>query len=209
MSRTSIWTMPFSGRGAERDHAAVGRPAERVREQVRDHLQHPVAVGDDRRRVGILVEPEVDLAAARLLAEARVGRSTSTPMSTSCACTVNRCALSFARSSTSPTSRSSRIVSPATTSSDARSSSGSSNEPVADRVDVALDRRQRRAELVRDRHQELPLALLGRRQARCHLVELLGEVADLVAAAAGRARARRSSPPRSRRPHSTAPAPAR
>ena len=54
-------------------------------------------------------------------------------------------------------------------------------QPVADRVDVALDRRQRRAQLVRDRHQELPLALLGRREPRRHLVEPLREVADLVA----------------------------
>ena len=58
--------------GADRDGAAVRGPAERVREQVRDHLQHAVAVGDDRRRLGILVEPELDLAAPRLLAEARM-----------------------------------------------------------------------------------------------------------------------------------------
>ena len=32
------------------DAAAVGRPAERVRQQVRDHLEHAVAVGDDHRR---------------------------------------------------------------------------------------------------------------------------------------------------------------
>ena len=59
-------------------------------------------------------------------------------------------------------------------------------QPVADRVDVTLDRGQRRPQLVRDGHQELPLALLGRREPRRHLVEALGEVADLVAATAGR-----------------------
>ena len=46
-------------------------------------------------------------------------------------------------------------------------------EPVADRVDVPLDRGQRRSQLVRDRHQELALALLGRREPRRHLVEPL------------------------------------
>ena len=59
-------------------------------------------------------------------------------------------------------------------------------QPVADRVDVPLDRRQRRPQLVRDGHQELPLTLLGRREARRHLVEPLRQVADLVSAASGR-----------------------
>ena len=57
------------------------------------------------------------------------------------------------------------------------------HEPVTERVDVALDRGERRAELVGDRHQELALALLGRGQAGGHLVEALGEMRDLVAAA--------------------------
>ena len=51
---------------------------------------------------------------------------------------------------------------------------------------MALDRRERRAELVRDRHQELALALLGRREPRGHLVEPLGEVRELRAPAAHR-----------------------
>ena len=38
------------GRERQLDPAAVGRPAEGVREQVGDDLQHPVAVGDDHRR---------------------------------------------------------------------------------------------------------------------------------------------------------------
>ena len=104
-------------------------------------------------------------------------------MSTSSVWTVNRCARSFARSSTSPTSRSSRVASFATTSSDALIELRVVDQPVAERVDVALDRGERRAELVGDRHQELPLALLGRGEARRHLVEALGEVRDLVAAA--------------------------
>ena len=39
---------------------SVGRPAESVREQVRDDLEHAVAVGDEHGRVAFLV-PEVDL----------------------------------------------------------------------------------------------------------------------------------------------------
>src|SRR5207249_1311575 len=59
------------GAEVELDSATVGSPAERVREQVRDDLQHSVAVGDDhwlrRRRA-----PVVDRAPARLLRESRV-----------------------------------------------------------------------------------------------------------------------------------------
>ena len=115
-------------------------------------------------------------------------------MSTSSVWTVNRCARSFARSSTSPTSRSSRVVSLATTSSEAAIELGVVDQPVAERIDVALDRGQRRAKLVGDGHQELPLALLGRGQPRGHLVEPLGEVADLVAAATDGHVRRRSCP---------------
>ena len=135
-------------------------------------------------------------------------------MSTSSVWTVNRWARSFARSSTSPTSRSSRVVSLATTSSDAPTSSRVVDQPVAERVDVPLDRRQRRAQLVRDGHQELALALLGRGESRRHLVEALGEVRDLVAAPADRhvhrvvARAR-SRPTRSARACDRAADPAR
>ena len=57
------------------------------------------------------------------------------------------------------------------------------DEAVADRVDVPADRGQRRPQLVRDGHQELPLALLGRGEARGHLAEPLREVADLAAVA--------------------------
>ena len=104
----------------------------------------------------------VDLAPPRLLAEAsrRPGRRAA-PCRPPRACTVNRCASSFARSSTSPTSRSSRIVSPRDDVERRIRALRVVDEPVADRVDVAPDRGQRRAQLVRDRHQEVPLALLG------------------------------------------------
>ena len=50
VSSTATETRPFCGAELELDPAAVGRPAERVREQVGDDLQHAVAVRDDRRR---------------------------------------------------------------------------------------------------------------------------------------------------------------
>src|SRR5438094_845200 len=56
----------------ETDAASIGRPAKRIRKQVRDHLQHTVAVGlEDRPRRDRA--PVVDPTAARLLAERRVG----------------------------------------------------------------------------------------------------------------------------------------
>ena len=56
----------------QRDPPAVGRGAERVREQVVDDLQHAVAVGDDHRRVAD-VDAVVDRPPPGLLAERLVG----------------------------------------------------------------------------------------------------------------------------------------
>src|SRR5207245_4285714 len=53
----------------------------------------------------------------------------------------------------------------------------------AQRVDVAADRGQRRAELVGDAHQEVALPLLGLRQPPGHVTESIGEVSDLTAPA--------------------------
>ena len=47
---------------------------------------------------------------------------------------------------------------------------------------MASDRGQRRAELVRDRHQEVALELLGLLQPRGHLAEPRREMSDLVPA---------------------------
>ena len=55
------------------DAAAVRRPAERVREEVRDHLQHAISVGHDDGRGLRPRERVVDLAATRLLGERSVG----------------------------------------------------------------------------------------------------------------------------------------
>ena len=56
------------------------------------------------------------------------------------------------------------------------------DQPFPQRIDVAADRRQRRPQLVRDRHQEVPLLLLGLGEPRRHLAEAVREVADLAAA---------------------------
>ena len=103
-------------------------------------------------------------------------------MSTSSVRTVKRWASSLARSSTSPTSRPSRSASSATVSSDASIDSGSVDDALAQRGDVAADRRQRRPQLVRDGHEEVALALLRLGEPGGHLAEAVGEVADLAAA---------------------------
>ncbi len=80
----------------------------------------------------------------------------------------------------SPTSRSSRSASAATMSSDPSIELRLVDDAVAEGIDVAADRGQRRPQLVRDRHQKLSLALLRRTEPRCHLVEPLGQMTDLV-----------------------------
>src|SRR5215217_2411522 len=55
----------------EVDLAAVRRPPERVRQQIRDDLEHAVAVGEDRRRV-VNVLPVVDPTPPRLVVEGGV-----------------------------------------------------------------------------------------------------------------------------------------
>ena len=95
---------------------------------------------------------------------------------------MKRRASSFARSRTSPTSRESRSVSAATMSSEMVARLRVLDEPLPERGDVAANRGQRRAQLVRHRHQEVPLELLGLAQPSRHLPEALREVADLASA---------------------------
>ena len=104
-------------------------------------------------------------------------------MSTSSVCTVKRRASSFARSRTSPTSRSSRAPSRAMTSREAARASGSSATPSRKRVDMTTNRGQRGTQLVRDAHEEVALLPLGVGQARGHLPEAVGKVSDLTAPA--------------------------
>ncbi len=54
------------------------------------------------------------------------------------------------------------------------------DQALAQRRDVAADRGQRRAQLVRDRHEEVALERLGLGEPLGHLAEPLGEVPDLA-----------------------------
>ncbi len=72
VSRTSTATAPFDWAELELDAAAVRRPPKGVRQEVRDHLEHTIAVGDDDRRIVGARQPVVDLATARLLGEGAV-----------------------------------------------------------------------------------------------------------------------------------------
>ena len=54
------------------------------------------------------------------------------------------------------------------------------DQPLAERGDVASNRRQRRAQLVRHRHEEVPLELLGLAEPSRHVPEALRQVADLA-----------------------------
>ncbi len=74
-------------------------------------------------------------------------------------------------------------------------------DPVGDQLHVALDRRQRGAQLVRDAHQEVALVLVRLPQLARHPLEARGEQAELVAPLAaqlhvvhGRGRCARSPP---------------
>ena len=175
-----------SGRGADRDRPAVRRPAEGVREQVREHLEDAVTVGDDRRSVGILVEAEREPAAPRLFTEARMRlrdeRSDIHLLG------VNRepvgIELGEVEHVPDEPFQPDRLAGD-----DVEGGElciAVVEEPVADGVDVALDRGQRRAQLVGDRHEELSFAVLGRGEACSHLVEPMREMADLVASLARR-----------------------
>ena len=109
-------------------------------------------------------------------------RSSTRPMSTSSVRTVNRWASSFARSSTSPTSRPSRSASLGDDLERGVDRLGVVDDALAEGGDVAADRRQRRPQLVRDGHQEVALELLRLGEPRGHLAEAVGEVADLATA---------------------------
>ena len=165
VSSTATLDLPFVCAELELDPAAVGRRAERVREQVVDDLEHAVAVGDDHR-AGADVDAVVDRprAAPRSL-NVSYACSTSCSMSTSSRRTVKRCASSFARSRMSPTRRSSRVRLRLDDLERPRPLLGILDDALEQRRDVAADRGQRRPQLVRDRHQEVALARLRLRRA--------------------------------------------
>ena len=71
-------------------------------------------------------------------------------------------------------------------------------DALAERLHVAADRRQRRPQLVRDGHEEVPLQLVGLREPRGHLPKRSARCADLVVRPDAAGPPRRSGPPRSR-----------
>ena len=101
-------------------------------------------------------------------------------MSTSSDMTVKRCVSSFARSRMSPTRRSSRCASSFHRLERRRPLGWIVDDALEQRRDVPADRGQRRAELVGDRHQEVPLHLLDLGEARRHLAESLAQVPELA-----------------------------
>ena len=161
---------PVDLRQREPHAAAVRRPAERVREQVRDHLKHAVAVGlDDRLRHDRAAV--VDAAPARLLAEARV-RAVDEPFHVDLL-TCERKAMHVELRQVEHVPDEPLQPLPLET---------DHLERICARVlvldhaleqclDVAANRRQRRPQLMRDRHQEVPLERLGFLELRGHLAE--------------------------------------
>ena len=106
-------------------------------------------------------------------------------MSTSSRRTVKRRAFSLARSSTSPTSRSSLAVSASITSSEEARDSGSAAIPSRSASTwprIAVSGVRSSCETVM---QEVALELVGLLEPRGHRAEALGQVGDLVAAAHG------------------------
>ena len=80
----------------------------------------------------------------------------------------------------SPTSRSSRVASASTVSSEQLLELGIVDDALEERRDVAADRGQRRPQLVRDRHQEVALHHLDLGEPAGHLAEPLAQVAELA-----------------------------
>ena len=172
---------PVVARQLEADAAAVGRPAEGVREQVRDDLQHAVAVGDDHGRAVRLLRV-LDAAAAGLLGEGRVGAvaepahvdllgEDGEPVRVELGQiedVVDEAAepVGFVRDDLE------RLL----------GRFGVGDDALPQRGHVAADRGQRRAQLVGDGHQEVALELLGLREPGRHLAEPVGQMADLAAA---------------------------
>jgi len=60
---------------------------------------------------------------------------------------------------------------------------GIGRQPLANRLDVPTNGGERRPQLVRDGHEEVPLALLRLAEPGGHLPEAVGEIADLTTAA--------------------------
>ena len=170
VSATATLTSPFCAPSAEVDATARGRPMERVGEQVRDDLQHPVAVGDEHRSLAEL-QVVLDPAGPRLLGERRVGALAEAPHVDLLAQEreAARVELGEVEDVTDEPLEPHRLL--ATTSSERPRDAFVLEDALAQRRHVAADRGQRRPQLVRDRHEEVAGELLRLRQPRGHLVE--------------------------------------
>ncbi len=173
------------GDEAELDAAAVRRPAERVREQVRDHLQHTVAVGDDHGQLVGGLEPVLDLAPTGFLGERSVRMIEDAPEVDLLLANgeamrlelrevehVADEALEPDRLGRDDVERDPHLI-------------GLRHDPLAQRLDVAADRGKRRPQLVRDRHQEGALELLRLGELGDHAPESIAQLRDLVGPSCG------------------------
>ena len=128
------------------------------------------------------VQPVVDLPPPRLLREARRTRGRGhAPRSTSSCRTVKRCAWQLREVEDVADEPLEAIGLGGDDVERASNLLRLADDPLADRLHVTADRRQRRAQLVRDGHQERPLQLLGLRELVDHPPEAPGEERDLVA----------------------------
>ena len=179
-STTSTDTTPFADAEPELDPTAVRRPAERVRQEVRDHLEHRSPSDTITGAASAPRDRVVDLPATRLLGERPVRL------------VEHALEVDLLLAHGEPVSLELREV---------EHVSDEALEPVglrrddlerrpnlvrlpddafADGLDVPADRGQRRAELVRHGHEERALELLRLRELVDHPAEALAQERDLV-----------------------------
>ena len=177
---------PSAERHVDRDLAVGRRRVQRVRDEVRDDLQDAVAVAAARRASPSAFTCSLTLArrgppraARRPHARRRRARSTSSTLSE------NLRVSSRARSSRSPISRCRRAGLGEHDLERRLLLLLAVDDAVRDRLDVPLDGRQRRAQLVRDAHQEVALVLARLLELARHLLEAQRELAELVGALRG------------------------
>ena len=170
------------GRERELDAAAFRRPAERVREQVRDDLEHAVAVRDDHRLradVGAVVDRATpgDVSERRERALAQLLHvdlflQHREPVRVELRKIEHVADEPLEPHRLLPDHAERRLLHRSVV-----------DHALAQCGYVAADRRERRSKLVRHRHEEVPRELLRLGQLRRHVAEARREMRDLVAAA--------------------------
>ena len=168
-------------RHVDGDLAAGRRRVQRVRDEVRDDLQDAVAVAEhDRRARGEHLQ--LDLAGARLLALG-ADRSLADVEEVDLLDVERELARLEAREVEQVADQA--LQAPGLGEHDLERGVLlllALDHAVGDRLHVALDRRQRRAQLVRDAHQEVALVLARLLEPARHLLEAQRELAELVGA---------------------------